>query len=223
MADPSHAAWLKRLTEWSEGYVAERAKLRGWYVIRVSDVGPRAAMAEGFYDKVILPDLQLLDVHAARYSRFVEVKAKTTGAYKFQKTGQWCTGTDFHKLVAYRKINATGNPVDMAIIHLKHRKTDIEYNPYLLWSPIADLPEPMRFIDPNNPGRELAVWDVSDGTGPFQHLGHLNVPLDILSEAALIKHKLHPWDQPPCLRQPRDRPPLQLDLDICQRAEIADD
>lgn len=213
MPDASNAARLKRLTEWSEGYVAERAKLRGWFVIHVSDVGPRAAMAEGFYDKIILPDLQLLDIDTVRYSRFVEVKAKPTGAYKFQKTGQWCTGTDLHKYLAYLKINSAGIPVDIAIIHLKHRKPDIEYKPYLLWAPIADLPQPMTFPDPNRPQNELVVWDVSDGAGPFQHLGYLDVPQDILGDAALINRRIHPWDQPPRLRQPRDLPQLELDLD----------
>lgn len=212
MADSSQAALLKRLTDWSEGYVRERAIARGWHVIRVSDVGERAALAEGRDGKIILPDLQLLDVNSVRVARFVEVKAKPAGAYKFQQTGQYCTGFDLHKLVAYRRIRESGIPVDIALIHLKHHKEDAEYNPYLLWAKIEDLPTPMTFEDPNHIGNQLAVWDVTDGVGPFQFLGHLIVPPDIIETASAIKRKIYVWDKPPRLRLPRDHP--QLDFDV---------
>jgi hypothetical protein len=212
MNPPTHAQWLKRFTDWSEGDVAKRAMKRNWFVIYIADVGPGAAMAEGLHGKIILPDLQLIDPTGFRGARFVEVKAKTTGAYKFQKTGQYCTGTDLYKLEAYRKIDAAGIPVDLAIIHLKHRQSDTEYNPYLLWASISTLPEPMTFQDPNNPKKQIAVWDVTDGTGPFQQLGYMQAPQDVLDGASLLKRKVHPWNQPPKLRQPRELPQLQLDL-----------
>jgi len=198
--------WLRQLTEWSEGQAARWAIDNGWHVLHVADLGRGASMAEGRAGKVIMPDLQLFDLAGIRHSRLVEVKAKPNGAYKFQKLGIWCTGTDRHKWLAYKKINAGGVPVDLAFIHLKPRKEDVDFKPHLLWAPISALPVPMEIPPSWRFPSGGVVWDVTDGNGPFQFLGWIKVPDHILNAAAAAKVKIYPWDKPPKMRRPKDLP-----------------
>ena len=198
--------WLTQLTQWSEGQAAKWAIDNGWHVLHVADLGSGASMVEGRGGKVIMPDLQLFDLAGIRHSRLVEVKAKPNGAYKYQKLGIWCTGTDRHKWLAYKKINAGGVPVDLAFIQLKARKEDPEYKPHLLWSPVTALPEPMELPVSQQFPSGGVVWDVTDGSGPFQLLGYINVPPPILEAATAAKAKIYPWDKPPRVRRPRDLP-----------------
>ena len=55
-------SFLQQLTDWSEEYVSAYARRLGYHVIHLANVGPGAAMASGPHGRLILPDLQILDL-----------------------------------------------------------------------------------------------------------------------------------------------------------------
>ena len=191
------------LSDWSEREIAHRAINHGWFVLHTSEVGQGATMVEGPKGKVIMPDLQLFDLVRGRQSRLVEVKAKR-GAYTYQKLKIDCTGTDLHKWEAYRKMIASGVPVDLALIHLHWPlRSSPNIAPKLLWQTVEVLDQcgPMLFDDPRFP-RGAAVWDVND----FDLLGDLpNPPPHVVAALQAIQCNLRTWEKPP-LRRPRNRP-----------------
>jgi hypothetical protein len=192
------------LGDYYEHDVAHRAIGHGWYVLHTSEVGDGATVVEGPDGKVIMPDLQLLDLVRGRRSRFVEVKAKR-GAYTYQKQRIDCTGIDWPKWEAYCRIDSSGVPVDLALIHLHWPlRYSPEIAPKLLWQTVATLKQrgPMRFDAPQFP-RGAAVWDV----GAFDLLGDLpNPPPHIMEAMQSIRCNLRVWEKPPKLRRPRERP-----------------
>jgi hypothetical protein len=198
------------LSQWTEQEVMRRAMHHGWHVLHTADVGQGATMVTGpDGNKVIMPDLQLFDLIKGRRSRLVEVKAHR-GAYRYQKLQIDCTGFDWHKWEAYRRINAGGVPVDVALIHLHWPlRFSPEIAPKLLWQTVDELTArgPMRFRHPRFP-TDAAVWKVED----FQLLGDLpNPPPHIIEAAQAIGADLRIWEKPPSLHRPRQRP-AQYDL-----------
>lgn len=197
------------LADYCEHSVAGRCIRGGWYVLHTSEIGEGATMVEGRDGKVIMPDLQLFDLIKGRKSRLVEVKAKG-GAYRYQKRQIDCTGFDWHKWEAYRRMNASGVPVDIALIHLHWPlRFSPEIAPKLLWQTVETLEQrdPMRFDDPRFPSGAV-VWDVN----AFDVLGDLpNPPPHIVEALGAIKRNLRIWEKPPKLRRPR-KVPGQLEL-----------
>lgn len=197
------------LGHWCEHEVARRAKQHGWYILHTSEVGDGATMVSGPDGKVIMPDLQLFDLIRGRKSRLVEVKAKR-GAYKYQKLQIDCTGIDCPKWDDYLRINDSGVPVDLALIHLHWPlRSSPDLTPKLLWQTVEALNQssPMSFDDPQFP-HGAVVWDVN----AFELLGDLpNPPQRVMEALGSIKHKLRVWEKPPRLRKPL-KVPGQLEL-----------
>jgi hypothetical protein len=201
------------LGEWCEREVAQRAMRLGWHVLHTSTVGEGATMVTGpDGQKVVMPDIQLFDLIKGRRSRLVEVKAKA-GAYFYGKLRINCTGTDYRKFEAYRRINDGGVPVDLAIVHLHWPlRSSPEIAPKLLWQTVEMLDEGgmMLFDDPHFRGG-AAVWNVKQ----FDLLGDLpNPPSHIIEALQSIKRHLRVWEtNAPRLRRPR-KVPGQMEMDV---------
>ena len=197
------------LCQWAEHDVARRAMHHGWHVLHTSEVGDGATMVEGPGGKVVMPDLQLFDLIRGRKSRLVEVKAKR-GAYRYQKEQLDCTGVDWPAWEAYDRMDQSGVPVDLALVHLRWPlRSSADIAPKLLWQTVAGLrePGPMRFDHAAFP-HGAAVWDVR----AFDVLGDLpNPPPHIIEAAEAMGARLRVWEEPPSLRRPRQRP-AQYDL-----------
>lgn len=189
------------LGNWCENEVARRSISHGWHVLHTSKVGNGATMVQGPDGKVVMPDLQLFDLINGRKSRLVEVKAKS-GAYEYKKLGIDCTGIDDPLWESYLRIDQSGVPVDLALIHLHQPyRSSPEIVPTLLWQTVKRLAdcEPMRFNHPRF--RDGAVvWNIE----AFDILGYLpNPPAEIIEAAESIKRHLRIWEKPPQLRRPR--------------------
>jgi len=197
------------LGDWCEHNVAGRAMNHGWHVLHTSQVGEGATMVEGRDGKVVMPDLQLFDLISGRKSRLVQVKAKR-GAYRYMKLQIDCTGMDWPDWEACCRINGSGVPVDLALVHLYWPlRSSPEMAPKLLWQTVDVLRErePMRFEDRAFP-HGAAVWDVN----AFDVLGDMpNPPDDIIAAVRAMGARLRIWEKPPSLRRPRQRP-AQYDL-----------
>lgn len=194
---------------WAEQDVARRAKHHGWHVLHTAEIGDGATMVEGPDGKVVMPDLQLFDLIRGRQSRLVQVKAKR-GAYRYMKQQVDCTGMDWPDWEACCRIDGSGVPVDLALVHLHWPlRSSPEIAPKLLWQTVEVLRgrEPMRFDSEAFP-RGAVVWDVRD----FEELGDLpNPPQPIIDAAQTLGARLRIWEKPPSLRRPRHRP-AQYDL-----------
>ena len=198
-----------------EHATAQRYISHGWFVLHTSEVGRGATMVEGPTGKVIMPDLQIFDLVNQRQSRLVEVKAKR-GAYPYHKLQIDCTGVDWPKWEAYCRLNDSGVPVDLAIIHLHWPlRFSPEIAPKLLCQSIDVLKQcgPMRLDNCAQFPRGGAVWDVRD----FELLGDLpDPPQHILDLLRAIKCNFRVWEKPP-LRWPSQRPRSGIILDPRQR------
>lgn len=194
---------------WAEQDVARRAKHHGWHVLHTAEIGDGATMVEGPDGRVVMPDLQLFDLIRGRQSRLVQVKAKR-GAYRYMKQQIDCTGMDWPDWEACCRIDGSGVPVDLALVHLHWPlRSSPEIAPKLLWQTVAVLRErePMRFDAEAFP-RGAVVWDVQ----AFEELGDLpNPPQHIIEAAQALGARLRIWERPPSLRRPRHRP-AQYDL-----------
>ena len=194
---------------WAEQDVARRAMHHGWHVLHTSELGDGATMVEGRDGKVVMPDLQLFDLINGRKSRLVQVKAKR-GAYRYMKRQIDCTGMDWPDWEACCRLNGSGVPVDLALVHLHWpRRSSPEIAPKLLWQTVEVLreQEPMRF-ESEAFRHGAAVWDVS----AFDVLGDMpNPPAHIVAAAEALGARLRVWETPPSLRRPRQRP-AQYDL-----------
>lgn len=197
------------LGDWAEAVVIARAIAAGWHVLHDANVGPGATMVQGRSGKVVMPDLQLLDLAHNRGTRFVEVKAKR-GAYRWQKGQCDCTGIDRVRYEHYQRLTASGIPVDLAIIHM-HQPLRFSslIEPSLLWQTIAVLADrnPMSLVHGD---LDLIVWDVR----AFICRGNLpNPPPDIVAALRAIHANLRIWEREPKLRDP-DEMPRQGKLDL---------
>ena len=192
------------LGAWAEKFVIDRAHSRNWYVLHTAEIGEGATMVSGPDGrKVVMPDLQLLDLVSGRHTRFVEVKVKR-GAYLYQVGKVARTGIDYALWEHYWRINGSGVPVDLALVHLRWPLRHSEIAPKLLWQTVESLAQcgPIHFDSPGFKGG-AAVWDVED----FQMLGSLELPPpDILELMKGIKVNLRAWEAAPKLRLPRDVP-----------------
>lgn len=196
-------------SQWTEHDVARRSMHHGWHVLHTSEIGDGATMVEGPDGKVVMPDLQLFDLIRGRQSRLVEVKAKR-GAFTYQKLQIDCTGVDWPNWEAYCRLDDSGVPVDLAVVHMHWPlRSSPEIAPKLLWQTVSVLRErnPMRFESPKFP-RGGVVWDVE----AFDVLGDMpNPPAHIMEQAQSIGANFRVWEKPPSLRRPKQRP-KQYDL-----------
>jgi hypothetical protein len=209
---------------WAEGVIRARAIAAGWWVLHTSEAaGPGATMVEGPDGKVVMPDLQLFDLYRGRGTRFVEVKAKQ-GAYRWQKDRLDCTGVDWPNWLAYNRLNDSGVPVDLALIHLRWPMRWDSLRPKLLWQTVDALKltrydtklnglivGPMHVEQCEEFPRGLAAWSQDD----FINRGDLDLPPQHIIDA-LAEHKvnLHAWEANPDkgrLLRPRTAP-RQFDL-----------
>ena len=121
-----------------------------------------------------------------------------------------CTGMDWPDWEACCRIDGSGVPVDLALVHLHWPlRSSPGITPKLLWQTVEVLRgrKPMRFDSEAFP-RGAVVWDVRD----FQELGDLpNPPQPIIEAAQALGARLRIWEKPPSLRRPRHRP-AQYDL-----------
>lgn len=197
---------------WCEWTIAQRAIANGWHVLHTSEVGSGATMVTGpDGGKVIMPDLQLLDLLKGRATRFVEVKFKT-GAYCYQILQIDCTGIDLPKWEAYCRISDSGVPVDLALVHLRWPlRSSLEIAPKLLWQTVNELRQrrPMPNTDRGAFPRGGVVWDIND----FELLGDIPPPPpEILEMWQQKHHNMRVWEKPAKpLRRPRVVPG-QLEL-----------
>lgn len=197
------------LGDWCEMVVAQWAIGLGYHVLHTAQIGDGATMVSGPDGKVVMPDLQLFDLMRGRDSRLVEVKAKR-GAYPYRKGRVDCTGIDRHRWKDCVRINGSGVPVDLALIHLHWPlRESPEIEPKLLWQTVDALQEcgTMEFENRRFP-HGASVWDVN----AFDLLGDLpNPPAHIIEALHSVECNFRVWERPAEPQRPRIVPG-QLEL-----------